>query len=138
MQKNRLFHSTQLLKQSLRRQYTDVTRTARAASYNLLLRIETKIVRHYFLPASPGDDGVALIGAIIEARHLALEEKMPVVRASHGQWLSLRFDFVAQHRRRDFAEILRLQILIGPCTSDQPCVFVLLSGRPIPIEEPPF
>jgi hypothetical protein len=138
VRKNRVFKPFGLLNRPLRQEFIDVTTTARAAGYNLRLRVETAIVRHYFLPASPDDDGVALIGVVVEALYLAIEEKMPAVRASYGLWLSLRFDLVAQHRRKNFAEILHLQILIGPCTADQVSVFVLRSGRPVPIEEPPF
>ena len=138
MRNSRVFKSFASLNNPLRQQFIDATTTARAAGYRLQLRVETGFLRKYFIPTSPDDHGLALISSVVEEMYLALNEKNQALRVSHGAWLSLHFDLVAQHRRKNLPEILHLQVLLGPCTSDQCSVFVWRAERPVPFEGPPF
>jgi hypothetical protein len=138
MRRNRVFKPFKLLHKPLRRNFTDATSTARAAGHNVLLHVETELLRQYFISALPDDDGIGLVSLLIERINYALEEKLPTPRESHGEWLGMRFGMVVQHRRRPMQELLQLQILMGPCTADAPAVFVLRTGRSTPLEEPPF
>ena len=117
---------------------TDVTSTGRACDQNQKLKADTALIRNYVIPALQDDEGIALISAIIECLHLALCEQVHSIRVSHGTWLSIHCEFVAQHRRKQVPEILNLRFLLGPCTSDDPTVFVLLTPPPSDDEAAPF
>lgn len=96
------------------------------------------LVRQYVVCDSDSDDGVTFIKLFIQELELALSEKTLAVRMSHGNWLSLRFDLPARHRRKGISEVLHLLVLLGPCASNETSIYVLRTSRALPIDEPPF
>jgi len=95
------------------------------------MRIQPELLRNYTLPDICDDEGFYLVGEIVRIIDAALHGRLPARLVSLGKYLALKVAFVAQHRRRETPETMTLWILIGPCDSHRPAVYV---GR----IEPPF
>lgn len=117
---------------------TDATRTAQAAGHRVRLYVETEILRNYFIPFDDEEAGVGLVGEIILDLHLALAERIEAKRVSYGRWLSLEFEFALQHRRKAAPEIISLQAVLGPCTSNTCSIWVFHSSNGASDDDAPF
>jgi len=96
------------------------------------------LVRNFFIPLAPDDEGVGLVHALLEDLYTALAEHAPSTRVSHGSWLSLYCEFIAQHRKKTMPEILHVRFLIGPCTSNCPSIDIVCEEPPTADEQVPF
>ena len=131
MAKNRVFQPASSLPLPRRHYLTDVTRTAWAMGINIRLAVETDLLRWYFIPDDPDDEGRALARELLEQLDLVLAERVKARRVSYGEWLQLRFEFPAQHRRRLLPTILTLETILGPCTADAIEVYVFKVMSPV-------
>lgn len=121
-----------------KQRFVDMTATALSAGYAVPLKIEATLVRNYFVPTNPDDNGVGLVSSLLDDFYSALAEEIPGIRVSHGSWLSVYCEFVAQRRNRILPEILHLRYLIGPCTSNCPSITISCERPPRADEQVPF
>jgi hypothetical protein len=131
MLKNRVFKPASQLPVPLDHCVTDATRTAQAVGISIQLHVETNLLRWYFIPDDPDDDGRALVREMLEQLDLVLAGKVKAMRVSYGEWLMVRFELAAQHRRRALPTILTLQAILGPCTADAILLYVVRAMFPL-------
>lgn len=129
MAKNRVFKPASSLRLPPRHCLTNAASTAREAGFNVQLYVESHLLRWYYIPDFPDEDGIALVGELLDHIDLVLASRVRAMRISYGEWLALRFEFVAQHRRRAMPEVLTLQSHLGPCAGDDFMVVVSCAKR---------
>lgn len=135
---NRIFKIQGVRTASGEKHLLDMTATARTCGHRIPLKIETNFVCQYYVPTNPDDDGQGLVNALMADLQSALAEELPSVRISHGTWLSVYLDFLAQRRNRLLPETLPLRYLLGPCDANSPSIVITCEQPPLRDEHMPF
>ena len=130
MRHNRIFRRRRYRLSTLRASLRDVTRTARQWGFPFALLVQRELLRSYFLVNAVDDEGYYLVGRITLLVDAVLQGRLPRKLVSHGRYLGFRMKLTAQHRRRDAAEILELEVLVGPCNGRRPAAYVWLVQPP--------
>jgi hypothetical protein len=115
-----------------------MTATALKCGQAVTLRIETGLVRNYYIPTHPDDDGVGLVTALLADLHSALAEEIPAVHVSHGSWLSVFCEIVVQRRNRILPEIIPVRFLLGPCLASNPSITISCEKPTLTDKRVPF
>jgi len=124
MKHNRVFQRRGYRITALRLSLTDVSRTARQWGFPFALRIHPEILSRYTLPHICDDEGYYLVGRVALLVDAVLQGRLPRRLVSHGRYLGFRLKLTAQHRRSDSAELLELEVLVGPCAGRRQGVYV--------------
>jgi hypothetical protein len=99
------------------------------------MRIQPELLSTFTLVNVVDDEGYYLVGRIALLVDAVLQGRLPRRLVSHGKYLGFNLKLTVQHRRRDAAEILELEVLIGPCDGRRPAAYVWLVEPPA---GPPF
>jgi hypothetical protein len=91
---NRVFKSSGKRPTTGRPRFVDMTTTALKCGHALTLWIEGHLVRNYYIPTHPDDDGTGLVTALLDDFHSALAEEVPALLVSHGDWISVEWRLV--------------------------------------------
>lgn len=115
-----------------------MTSTALKCGHALTLWIEAHLVRHYYIPTHPDDDGTGLVTALLDDFHSALAEEIPALLVSHGDWLSAYCEIAVQRRNQVLPEFLPVRFVHGPCLSSTPSLTISCEKPPAADKSIPF
>lgn len=106
-----------------RLRFTNVSQIASEWGACFEMHVEPEFLKLYMGPIDD-DDGALLVGSLVETFDRVVSGRTVSRATSHGEWVSFEFTFVATRRKTHTQCEMRIRAVYGPCTSNNPTLFV--------------